>query len=713
MKTLAKRWLAFVPFLASLTMAAEEQPPRVGLVWTDTPPVIDGVLDDEVWKQAALIDEFVQVLPVPGAPPSQRTEFRLLTDGRELYIGVRCFDDAIDQMIANRMLRDDIYFFDDNVSVVLDPFLDKRNGYYFEVNPRGGRRDVLLEGDATERSWDAIWRAQTTIDENGWSLEVAIPFQSINFDPGTDAWGMNISRGISGSNEEVRWTDPAPQRFITNMGRAGILEGMTGVDQGLGLEIVPTMVVRRIDDNTVDRHTTKIEPSGSLFYKILPSLTASLTANTDFGETEADLRQVNLTRFKLFYPERRDFFLQDALIFDFANLVGNGEPFFSRRIGLTPSGETVPLLFGGKVTGRIGNDYKLGVLNTQVDSYEGVSQQNLSVARGAMNIFGESTLGAIVTHGNPGGGPNNTLVGTDFIYKNTQFMDGKSLNGTAWLQHTFTEGIDDQQMAYGASIAYPNDRVSWLLRFMELQENFNPALGFVNRADIREYEANFRYRIRRTGLLRTIDSLINTKVVTDTDNNLQTFDVLISPVQLRSNLSDVFSPVYRHQYESLDVPFEIHPGVVIPVGDYHFDSAGFRLESSQSRARRGRLLVGGGSFYTGWRLSVWPQLEWRPSHHWLVGLAYEFNAVRLREGDFNVHLVQFRVNVQFTPDVSWITLVQWDNDSESIGINSRLRWIVQDGRELFVVFNQDLDTQNGISVSSTEPLIKLFWTFRF
>jgi len=703
--------------VTSLAAAASAQEgdarPRVRVAWSDQVPVVDGLLDDAVWREAALVDHFVQVTPEEGAAPSERTELRIVTDGNVLYMAVRCYDHEVSELIANRMMRDNRLFYQDSVSFIFDTFRDGRNGYYFEINARGSRRDVLVEGNAFEGSWDAVWEARSRIDAEGWTTEIAIPFQSLSFDPESDSWGFNFSRSIRGPEEEVRWADPVAHRYIADLGQAGVLEGLRGIHQGLGLEIVPTFAVRRVDDREEDRHYTRLEPSGDLFYKILPSLTATITVNTDFGETEVDAREINLTRFALFYPEKRDFFLQDALIFDFAHLEGNGEPFFSRRIGLTPDGEPFPLVAGAKITGRITDRYKLGVLNVQADSYDDVSQQNLTVARGAVNLSEASTLGAMVTHGNPEGGPDNTLAGVDFLYKRSDFLGDLSIGGGAWVQKSFTEGVHGQDVAYGGNIEYPNDTVNWAFNFMQLGKNFAPAMGFVNRPDIREYGGHWRYRIRRTGLLRTFDSQIGGTLVTDTDDVLDSIELRVSPMRVATYRQDILEPIYRHYYERLDEPFEIHPGVTIPPGKYHYDEGGIRIESGRSRDLRVRLLVGGGSFYDGWRFTLIPLVTWRPSQHWLFEASYQYNDIALGAGSFHTHLARLQVSIQFTADISWTTLAQWDNQSNDLGINSRLRWIIEDGRELFLVFNQDLDTEDGVRVLRTEPILKLFWSFRF
>jgi hypothetical protein len=733
------------PFLILLFMFsafsafASEGTPRVRIVWIDSPPRIDGRLDDEVWQAAPQIEKLTQVQPVQGAEPTQKTEVWIATDGKTLYLAIRCHDTNPELIVANRMLRDDFYFWDDRITFAFDTFHDRRNGYVFEINPLGGRHDILVEGSSFEGSWDTIWEVETSIDANGWSVEFAIPFQSLNFDPEGDTWGFNFSRGIRRNNEDMRWSDPYPQRFVSDLGRAGVLEGMRGVEQGLGLEIVPSLTlghVEKHDENPVTnivRHSskTRLDPSIDVFYKLLPSLTASVTAYTSFDETEADLRQLNLTRFNLFFPEKRKFFLQDALIFDFAELsepqnrasVLNGKPFFSRRIGVNGD-EPVDILVSGKVTGRV-DRFKIGVLHSLVDSRVGIAQQNLTVGRIAMNLLGESSLGVIATHGDPDGRVDNTVVGTDFIYRDTNFRRGKALGGTAWYQHSFTQGDalleeevtslrngDAKQNAYGWTLEYPNDLVNWKLGFRGIEKNFNPELGFVNRRGIRQYDGEYRNRIRRGGWLRTFDTTVSGLVVTDASNKIETGKFSITPVAIATDIGEDIEFSYSHHVERPRPNSEV-AGDPIAVRSYTFDRGSMRLSTSRNRQVRGEVHLEAGSYYDGHLTSVAPEIEWRPSRHWLFLLHYEFNDIRLPDNRRQSHLVRLRVNVQFTPEASWITLVQYDNDTDSVGINSRLRWIIQDGREFFIVFNQGLDVKGGVHSTRSEPLIKGLWTVRF
>jgi len=699
--------------------AAAAEPPRVRIGWVDTPPVLDGIMDEAVWEQAGLISELTQVLPNTGAAPSQRTEIRILTDGRTLYVGFRCYDTDPERIVANRMGRDNFPFFDDRVGMVLDTFHSRRNGYFFATNPNAMRHDVLLEGENFEVSWDTIWFAETSIDAEGWTAEIAIPYSSLGFDPQSDVWGINFERGIRRNDEDLRWTDAVPQRMISDLGNAGVLEGMLGIDQGLGFEITPGLTIRRIDDpNANDRF--EVDPTLDAFYKILPSVTAAVTANTDFGQVEVDDQRVNEGRFDLFFPEKRDFFLEDALIFEFGDLSQNGRPFFSRRIGFN-DGATVDILGGGKLTGRLG-PVKFGVLDTFVAHKNGVAERNLFVGRAAVNVLGESTVGAIVTNGNPGGGPDSTTVGLDFLYRDTSFLDGpNTVRASLW----FAKSMNDNELGsrrdhgYGIKLEYPQDRINWLLGFEELQEDYDPKLGFVNRNDIRHWFGFFRYRTRpSSGPFRTIDQNLFGQIVLDSGNEVETVNMRFTPAQFKTPIGDGFEFTYHFHRERVQTSFPVFD---IPESTYTFHEGAIEVFTSRNRPLSGALEVAYGTYFDGTRTRVDAGLEWRPSHYVFVDVEYEFRDVNLptadstsARNDRETQLVRLRATLQFSPDISWSTFAQYDNVSDSAGVNSRLRWIVRDGREFFVVFNQALDTSNDdVRATRSEALVKAVWTFTF
>jgi hypothetical protein len=736
--TLAGRGLATaLLMLATLTIPAAAAPPpdadaprRAYVTFVQEGPELDGDLSDPVWQLAEPISDFTQVEPVQFGAPSYRTEVRFLSDKDALYISFRGYDPHPDQIVANLMERDAFLFFDDNFTIVLDTFHDKRNGFFFQVNPNAGRRDATFAGNRFEQDWNGIWNAKARIDSKGWVAEIEIPYQTLNFRPGSDIWGLNIARRVRRLNEEDRWADPSVQQLITNMGKAGELIGMAHASQGVGVSLVPAFTVRRIDDPDRDVHKTEFEPSLDAFYNILPSVTASLTVNTDFTEADVDERQINLSRFSLFFPERRDFFLQDSGIFNFGGLRNeNGIPFFSRRIGLDAGGKAVPLLVGGKISGRVGR-FNLGALDIQQASHGDIDSANLAVARVSANVLEQSTVGLIATNGNPVANDSNSLVGADFNYRSLNLVPGKTVAASFWSQQSITSGESARQGAWGGQISYPNDIIRWRVKFKELQENFNPALGFVNRAGIRRYDGSFRYRIRpQNSVFRTIDQQLTGTLITNRDNEIESGNIFYTPVRLATQIDDVFNIQLVHLYERIEEPFFLLPNIGIREGKYHFPSLITSVRTSRNRKIRLVATVGVGGFYDGWGVRVNPKLEWRPNAHWLIAAELDerhFKGLkaytRLPDGSlgpvrttgFTTRVARFRLNIAFTPDLFWNTFVQYDNESDSMSLNSRVQWIVTPGRVVFLVLDQGFHTDDGsFRAGRTVPVIKVGWTFRF
>ena len=369
--------------------------PSLRVIPSTVRPKIDGKLDDFCWESAPVIRDFTQVEPREGAAPTERTEVRLLYDRDYLFIAVRCFDREPGKIIAKQMQRDADMDSDDSIAMTLDTFGRKRTGYLFKITPRGATLDALLEADGAQKTeWDTIWTGRSRIDEAGWTAEFAIPFRSLAFDPQSAVWGFNVERVIRRRQETVRWAAPFQNKNVTSLADLGELRDLSGMRKGLGLEFKPFLVTRFAEGEARDRKRLEFEPGFDLFYSITPSLTAALTVNTDFAEADVDKRQVNLTRFPLFFPEKRDFFLQDANLFSFGAYKGP-LAFHSRRIGLGPAGETVDILAGGKLTGRVGN-LDLGLLDVQVADTAGVPSKNLAVGRASYRVLEESSVGGIL-----------------------------------------------------------------------------------------------------------------------------------------------------------------------------------------------------------------------------------------------------------------------------------------------------------------------------
>lgn len=719
-----------VPIAAILLLTAsvwagpqdsEEPPLTTGvpvreITRTAVPPTIDGVMGVEEWAGALVIDDFRQVDPVEGGPPSEHTEVRLTFDADALYVVFRCFDRDPDRIVATQMKRDGSLGADDRISFIVGPFFDRRNGYLFEMNALGARVDSLVErNDRLFRDWDGIWYGKSTIDDEGWTAEFAIPVKTIAFNPNVTSWSFNGARFIRRRNESIRWASPSRDRSFDSFADAGVLEGIADLEIGAAIDFKPYGVMTGKRDHERDRNGVDVDAGFDVFWRVHPTTTLALTFNTDFAETEVDDRRVNLTRFPLFFPEKRDFFLQDAGIFSFGGINRNPLPFQSRRIGLGPDGREREILLGGKLTSRTG-DLNVGLIDVQMKHDDDLGDKNLAVARASLNVLEQSTVGAIFTAGDPNTTDDNYLGGVDFNFRDSSWQAGdKTVEARAWVQRSDTPDAGSGQWAYGGRIEYPNDIINWRVGFSEIQEDFNAALGFVPRRGIREYFSNFRYRIRPQHQgIRRIDFGAGAFIVTDLDDEIESRSVDVNLLEIESEFGDVIEFDYSFDREVLTDSFEIIDGVVIPIDDYRFDRYSAEWSSSSGRPWNASIRYSGGDFYSGTRDQYRLSIAWRASAHFNVSGSFELNDIDLPEGDFITRLLAARINFLFTPDLTWSTFAQYDNQSDSIGVNSRIRWIVEPGNEVYFVFNQAIDRDgSSYAVRGTELTTKVGWTFRF
>ncbi len=684
-----------------------------------TSPIrVDGVLDDAAWAAATPIGPLVQVDPDEGVPASETTEIRVAYTASTLYVGILCRDRTPSAIISTQMTRDADLGSDDNLIVVLDPFFDHRNGFFFQVNPAGARTDgqVANNGDDPSLEWDGIWNAAARITPEGWVAEIAIPFKTLRFKPGQTVWGFNAQRTIKRRNETDRWATPLRSNWVTNMAQAGRLEGIAGISQGLGLDIRPYV------SGGEENRDRSLDAGLDVFKNVTPNLNAAVTINTDFAETEADSRRVNLTRFPLFFPEKRSFFLEGAGVFDVA---GTNEesvlPFFSRRIGLLGDRE-VPILVGTKVVGRQ-SGFNVGVLDVQTRAADDVLEdgaplegQNLLAARVSRNLFEQSWIGAIVTHGNPSGQGSNTLVGADIRLATSRFRGDRNLSASAFLLRTDDEASGTTDYAVGGNVDYPNDLWDWSFGWRQIGENFRPALGFVPRRGIRRLSPGFAFKPRpgRFGI-RQLFFEARPVWVTDLHNVTQSWEVFSAPFNAEFESGDRVEFNAMPQYERLTEPFEIAEGVLIPAGEYTMHRWGVQAETADKRPVVFRAECSWGGFYSGTRRDVELGAVFKPSRHVLASIEYERNDVALPEGAFATSVVAIRADYNFSPNVSWANLVQYDSESRLLGAQSRFRWIIRPGSDLFLVLNRGWErreSDNRYIPSYDKGSVKLQYTFR-
>lgn len=708
-------------------------------VRTDEIPAIDGFLDERLWQRASLIDDMHEIRPNEYGEASEVTRFYVIYGDDALYVAAEFVDSEPERIVAKVMRLGDFSEGDDSLKVILDPFNSGRSGYIFHLNPNGIRGDALFR-NVTEPywEWEGIWQAAARQTENGWIAEMAIPFKTLSFDPQNETWGINFNRKIGRRNEEIGWVSYNRTQNPANSGR---IKGLKGLQQGLGLDVVPGLRFADSRDFVDKLASSEFEPSLDVFYKPTPSLTAALTLNTDFSGTKVDARQINLTRFSIFLPEQRSFFLQDNDIFEFGRIASgrgdgggiptsakeSGRPFFSRRIGLSEDGEEIDILGGLKLTGRVGR-WNFGVLDIRQSDYvtlndageieQTIDAANLFVGRVTANILDESTIGAIVTSGDPTSNATNSLVGVDFQYLNTRLPNGKTLEGAAWYQQTSTEDVSGDDAAFGFSLKAPNT-VGWIssLSYREIQENFKPMLGFVSQHDVRDILFDVSYKWRPgSGMFRSITSGIRSQWTDTLDGELDKRIVYLDALRLENNATDWLSPFVRFDEERITEDFEISDGVIIPPGTYSWSRPCISGGTASHRPVSYSGWVCRGNFYDGTRETVGNNLGWRPSEHLSVALSYQYGNIELPGGDFITRLMTARADIAFTATWYWENFVQYDTVSDSIGVNSIMRWIPQAGREMVLVVNRDyvdFDDSGDFRKSTGDVAAKINYTIRF
>lgn len=699
--------------------AAGDNSPRVRVVRTTAPPVIDGHLTEAVWAGAAEISAFTQAEPDEGAPPSEQTSVFLLYDSEFLYIGVRAFDSAPEKIVAKARQRDSDLDGDDSLALALDTFHDRRHGYYFQVNPLGTQRDGLIAPDTNteatkleyQADWDGIWYAAASINETCWTAEVAIPTKTVRFDPRSPTWGFNIQRTIARKSEIIRWAAARRNKEVITMGDAGRLDNLVGLDKGVGLDLIPSATLKMGRDNRRAKTSVRFDPSLDLFYRVTPAVTLALTLNTDFAETEVDERRVNLTRFPLFFEEKRDFFLQDANYFRFGGIQTSPLPFFSRRIGLSTEGLPVDLLGGMKVTGRVGR-VNFGLLDTYMDEAQELPAKNLAVGRATVDVLAESAIGVIFTSGDPTQRGDAHLVGTDFQYKTSDLQGtGQTLEANGYLMRSTRNGAAGN--AWGVRLLYPNFTWNAALLFDQIDGDFSPALGFLEQAGIRSYEGWIGHTWRPPGLDAVYLEAFG-KLRTRLDNVVIDRELWLPSFSIETKARDRFFLGVVLGREQFFEPFTLVENLVVPARDYHYLRYVLGGETAETRPLAGAAEVVFGGYLHGTRTDMTGDVTWRPNS-WADGtVSYERHAIALPPEAFTVHIARITVSFALTPALIWRLTGQYDNVSHEFGLNSRLWWLASPGNDVFLVFNYQAEaTQGGWRPQRLELTSKVVWTFRF
>jgi len=722
--------------------AAAEQPPeaapfdgaatsarpvaRVARIGAREAPTIDADLSDLGWAKATVITDFKQREPNPGAPPTERTVLRVMYDDNNFYVSVYAYDDEPDRLIVRSMSRDGEVVQGDHIEITIDPGLTLRNAYAFRIGPAGGRWDGLRLNNLQELpEWNAIWEARARRVPDGWVAEIAIPFSSISYVPGQINWGFDFTRNIRRKTEIVRWSSLNPGIPLTDVSEAGTLTGIQDVNQGLGLDVVPYVVLRAKHDWSVpgDGAGLSATAGGNAFYKITPGLTGTVTVNPDFSDAPLDIREVNTTRFSLFYPETRQFFLQDAGTFEFggrsfrrtnadrANT--NALPFFSRNIGLV-NGRPVRLVGGGKLSGEYGG-IGIGALSVLTDNTPTAPGQVLSAARLTMPAFSKSRGGIIVTNGDPTGQSTNSLAGADFQYRDDTTFGGNTVQADVYYERSFSSKAGEDN-SYAVGLNYPNEPFSAEFYFKTVGENFTPALGFVNRRGVRVYDGSLRYLWRYRGagnFLRTIALDTGHVVTSNLGGRIDTRDDSLQ-VQVTTASDHSFYATVHNNFDRLVKPFVLPHNIIIPAGSYTWNNFNTHTQISRSLPWSFHADVICCDYYNGNMVRISPDLRFRPSEYLEMNVSYDGQFIRLPGGNVNIHVLTMDGLINFTPDMQFAIQAQYDNISQGFGFLGRYRWEFRPGSEILIAAGQSAFIPGSqLEFQTTGVSIRVGHTLRF
>ena len=696
---------------------------------------LDGKLDESFWNSISGISDFLVQEPIEGGIPTEKTVIKIAYDNKYLYIGAIFYDSDPEGIKAFKMRKDAPLNTDDRFMWILDTYLDGRNAYFFEINPRGLMGDGLLsigQGRSLNKDWDGIWRPWTHIGDYGWSAEIRIPFHTLNFDPKISSWGINFQRTIRRKNEEILWTGHKRNQGIFRPQDAGLLIGLENISQGLGLELVgygkaeASKVEKDLGEGYIKNGN--IDAGLDINYNITPGLKASLTLNTDFAETEVDDRQINLTRFPIRFPEKRDFFLEGANIFRFAPSSGV-YPYFSRRIGLQ-SGNPVPISFGGRFIGKIG---KVEVAAQQVRTRETdfIDSEDFSVIRVKQNFLKESSIGILYTrrHTNKGKDfvpplPDRNTLGVDLSLNTSTFLKNQNLQFQAFAILHNPNSLDNtdknvwDRSARGLRFNFPNDPWSGSLSYREFGVFYDPAVGFSRRNSFRRVEPRIRFSpiLEKSPIIRELQWELSFENLMSLGWKKLTQNIRLTPLSIRFESGDEISYQFIRNFERLEYNFNIlgDNSIIIPIGNYTNWSHQIEIETANHRKIVYELELISEGFWSGKRTEYQNNLTIRPLEGINLSFGYIYSKVNLKEGNFKTNLIRILGDFDFSPFISFSSNVQYDDISKQIGMNNRFKYTLTPGSDIYFVYNHNWIGDKGkYKTTSMLGATKITYTQRF
>ncbi len=684
---------------------------NIDAFFTDEKVILDGIHDEKAWTKAARVSGFTQRELHNGAPATEKTQVAVIYNKNFLYIGVWCYDNSSDGIIATQMQRDFSWSVDDNFAVIIDTYDDNRNGYLFITNPNGARADAMVQNDGNDvnSDWNGVWDVETTISDSGWFAEFEIPFSSLKFREGEiHSWGINFERNIRRKLEQVLWQGWSRDFGLYQVSQAGSLTGLKSIEAGESIELKPYVTSGYEYKGGDGKTAGKI--GGDINYLITPTLKLNLTFNTDFAQVESDRISTNLTRYDIFYPEKREFFLEGKDFFEFQTS-GHAQVFYTRRIGASSLEQSVPIIAGGRLFGKAGNT-NIGLISMQLAEKGEEPTTNYSIVRLKQDVLDNSSVGMILTS-KYSEKSYNYVYGFDFRYYTPEFLGGKRLEiNTSVAQSITKDSANNNSVTYRITAVYPNDEIFISGGFVAVPKGFNPESGFVRRTNFTSpfvftsytprFDSSF---VRSLSFSANFDSYyyLNT-------GSPETITINVKPAGVNFRSGESIGFYMNYNYENPLDTFRLAGIYAIPGGEYRFTDYRLAFYTYSARPVSAGLEFASGEFWNGSRQSAYASLTMRSGRRLNLSADYSFNYIDIKGRILRANNVGARAVYAFNPKLYTSVFGQWNDIDNTVIFNYRLNWIPSIGSDLYFVINQMIDTSAGkIRTKDFSVFAKFIW----
>lgn len=706
--------ILIVTFIIALSLSHEGYA-QLNAAYTTDSIRLDGVLNEAAWDKATPVSDFTQKELVEGAEPSELTEVRFLCDKDNLYIGIMCYDSNPEGIVHHELKQDGtLYRIEDNFTIVLDTYNDKRQGYYFAVNANSARYDGTFKTyESPNIEWDGIWDAASRITDKGWSSEIVIPFKTLRF-PNTleQTWGVNFRRQIVRKNEEIMWRAWKHNDDILHLSKGGTITIDRPLSSSHQMDIKPYLLAGA-EDTAGQDVDDKFKYGLDARYGISSNTTLTVTANTDFAQIESDREVINLTRYEEDYPEQRDFFLENSELFTFSQ--GMTNVFYTRRIGLSQDRREIPILGGAKLTQKNGS-FNLGVMTIQTEAKYGIPSTNYSVMRMKKDIFRQSYIGLVATSKIESDGHDNQVFGGDMVLKTDRFMGDKTFEVQSYLVGSLTDGASHGNLAGRMFVNYPNDLINAFILYHAIGPGFNPEMGIIygKKPGVHQYMTTVDYKPRPDipYIKQFSFEPVYFNYYMDMDRKMIARYIKARPFGFFTNADDEVNIEIEHKYEYVEENFTIYDDIVIPVGGYDWFHTEFEIETSESRPVFIDFETDMGDFFNGSRNQYNIELTAKPGMYYSISADLRYNDISIGNRKFITREVGSRLKVDFSTKMSTMAFLQWNNDTREVNVNLRFHYIPKIGSDIYVVYNHLMDEEDDFSTLQRTGMLKVDFVYR-